>query len=167
MIDPRADCRLVSAALLDDAGPRPEGVGDHLASCAACRGIAVAHRAALRRREPPAGRDHPVEARAVLRLVRRRRLARAGGAVAAAAALLAALVLRGGEAPKAAPAFSVAALAAEVASYTDRDLAEGDRVLSALGPMVAWLAPPEAGALTSPPFDRPLFPWDKRPGGTP
>lgn len=43
-----SSCDVMQAALLDEALPRPDALEAHLASCAACRAVAAAHRSALR-----------------------------------------------------------------------------------------------------------------------
>lgn len=45
-----SSCAEMEQALLDEALPRPAGLEAHLASCAKCRGLAAAHRGALRLR---------------------------------------------------------------------------------------------------------------------
>lgn len=137
-------CERFTDAILADASPRPAGLDEHLATCAACRALAAAHRAAsaLPRLDvvsPPA-----VLEREVLARVRRRRATRLAGAGAAAAAIVAIVLSSGASrAPEAsAPRPDLFALADGIADLTHRDPLGEDPALRGLGAVSDWLAPP-------------------------
>jgi anti-sigma factor RsiW len=147
-------------AILDEAGPRPEGLEGHLAACTSCRALAALHAAA--RALPPPGVAAPpaVLEREVRERVRRRRAIRGSAVGLAAAAAVLLLVLappRPAETPP--RRGDLFALADGVAELTRRDPLTGDPALGALGAVSDWLAPPRArsfgfDSITPPPDAR-------------
>jgi hypothetical protein len=142
-------CERFTDAILDESSPRPEGLDEHLAGCAACRALVAAHRAASALPRPDVASPPPVLEREILARVRRRRATRLSGAGVAVAAL-AAIVLSFGPTrgpDRAAPRQDLFALADDVAALTRRDPLGGDPALRGLGAVSDWLAPPQGRSL--------------------
>ena len=152
-----SSCVQMERAVLDESGPRPEGFEAHLAGCANCRALRVAHRGALRLKGTA--------------LTRTRR--RPMGEVQRRAGIVVGLVLALGggvgwyqvqfgarAAPKQAPApedvelaktvfvesperelLALAELQATVSSQLNRDPREDEAALRAFGSLSRWTAP--------------------------
>ncbi len=151
MTSARDPCTRVCDALLDPAAPRPPGMGEHLATCASCRRLRDAQRAAERLAPPPARSLQAIGMDQVLARVRRRRRMRAAaGAVAAVGVALAATIgLRVKTSTPSGPGEDVFALADSVRDYAQREVASDDPALHAYAAL-AWLAPPPLRSLDLP-----------------
>ncbi len=146
-------CELVCDAVLDPAAPRPPGMDEHVATCASCRRLRDAHRAA-ERLAPPAARSAPeIGMDQVLARLRRRRRMRAATVAAAATGIALVIALRAPTSPpRRVAGEDLFALADSVRGYAQREVASDDPVLLASAPLSAWLAPPPRRSLELPSF---------------
>lgn len=163
-------CNEFAAALLDDAVERPSGFQRHLATCAACRELEAAHRAALPLKHLELESPQPVTLAEVRSASRRRRMTVATAGALAAAAVIALAVLprevpsevtepeEMAEVAEELPVQSVPSLITEVSTYAQRDPTVRDPTYRAFGGLSVWLAPPRSRALESPPIRQALYP---------